>query len=107
MVERLEAVYIGEGKGALFAAIQDVLGENPGFLSYKERGQQLGMSEGIAGGRGLRCLTNARKLINDRAVKATGPIHVGILGLVGCGTPSASLGHIDAFVAVTDEQARD
>ncbi|MHC5066479.1 MAG: RNA polymerase sigma factor [Planctomycetota bacterium] len=45
-MERLEAVYVGEGKGALFEAIRDVLGENPGTLSYKERGKQLGMSEG-------------------------------------------------------------
>ncbi|MDF1712816.1 MAG: sigma-70 family RNA polymerase sigma factor [Akkermansiaceae bacterium] len=43
---RLEATYVGEGKGEVFAALKGVLGQNGGGPRYQDLAKSLGMSEG-------------------------------------------------------------
>ena len=43
-IDRLEATYVGEGKGALYAAIKGVLGQKGGGPRYQEVASQLGVS---------------------------------------------------------------
>ena len=43
---RLEATYVGEGKGELFAALKGVLGQNGGGPRYQDLATELGMKEG-------------------------------------------------------------
>jgi RNA polymerase sigma-70 factor (ECF subfamily) len=45
-MERLEATYVGEGKGELFAALKGVLGQDGGGPRYQDLAARLGMSEG-------------------------------------------------------------
>jgi RNA polymerase sigma-70 factor (ECF subfamily) len=45
-MERLEAHYVGEGKGGLFAALKGVLGQNGGGPRYRDLAGELGMNEG-------------------------------------------------------------
>jgi RNA polymerase sigma factor (sigma-70 family) len=45
-MERLEAAYTGEGKGAVFAVLKEVLGQKGGGPRYQDLAAQLGMSEG-------------------------------------------------------------
>jgi len=45
-MERLEAIYTAEDKGAVFAALKDVLGQKGGGPRYRDLAAQLGMSEG-------------------------------------------------------------
>ena len=45
-MERLEATYVGEGKGAVFAVLKDVLGQKGGGPRYQDLARHLAMSEG-------------------------------------------------------------
>jgi DNA-directed RNA polymerase specialized sigma24 family protein len=45
-MERLEAAYTGEGKGAVFTVLKEVLGQKGGGPRYEDLATQLGMSEG-------------------------------------------------------------
>ncbi|MGK0189823.1 MAG: RNA polymerase sigma factor (sigma-70 family) [Verrucomicrobiales bacterium] len=45
-MERLEAVYVGEGKGEVFAALKDQLGLGRGDTDYEGTAADLGISEG-------------------------------------------------------------
>jgi RNA polymerase sigma factor (sigma-70 family) len=46
VMERLEATYVGEGKGELFAELKEVLGQRVVGNRYKDLGDRLEMSEG-------------------------------------------------------------
>jgi RNA polymerase sigma-70 factor (ECF subfamily) len=45
-MDRLEATYVGEGKGAVFSTLKDVLGQKGGGPRYRDLAESLAMSEG-------------------------------------------------------------
>lgn len=64
-MERLEAVYLAEGKPDVFTTLRDVLGQGRGEASYAELSADLGISEGATRVAAHRLRKRYRRLLKE------------------------------------------
>ncbi len=64
-MERLESVYVSEGKGALFEGLKDVIGLKRGGPRHQDLGTELGMSESAVGVAIHRLRKRYRRLLKE------------------------------------------
>jgi RNA polymerase sigma-70 factor (ECF subfamily) len=64
-MDRLEAVYVAEGKAEVFAALRDVIGQARGEADYGELAAGLGISEGAARVATHRLRKRYRRLLKE------------------------------------------